>query len=136
MVREHADKYLLDWSEHAKLYNCAEVTLRAMNDAYELGLSEETLRTAAGFGGGMFTGDACGIVTGGAMGLAHLFANAEAPYKNQRLGDSLKLWCAKFSEVHGDTRCDRIKPFGGCRSLVSEAMDVLEGVVETMKNAE
>lgn len=130
MLRNRADEYLRDWSEPKKLYNCAEVTFRAMNDVYELGLSEETLKTAAGFGGGMFTGDACGVVTGGAMGLAHLFANEEAPYKNQRLGDALKLWCAKFSEVHGHTRCDRIKPEDGCRSLVSEAMDVLQDVIE------
>ena len=30
-----------------------------------------------GFGGGMFPGEWCGVVTGAAMGLAHLFASEE-----------------------------------------------------------
>ena len=135
MLRARADEYLKDWTEPTKLYNCAEVTLRAMNDVYELGLSEQTLKTAAGFGGGMFTGDACGVVTGAAMGLAHLFANTSVPYKNRKLGEALKLWGAGFSELHGHTRCDLIKPMGGCQRLVSEAMDILEVVVAEVQQA-
>ena len=54
MLRETAEGY------YKQGYNCAEAMLRAINMAWGLRLSDESLRLAAGFGGGMGCEDACG----------------------------------------------------------------------------
>ena len=36
----------------------------AANEEYNLNLTEQTLKVMAGFGGGMATGDVCGVITG------------------------------------------------------------------------
>ena len=60
MLKETAKKY---WTEEYDL-NCAECIMYAANEEYNLNLSEQTLKVMAGFGGGMATGDVCGVVTG------------------------------------------------------------------------
>ncbi len=51
MFRERAEKYYLEGD-----YNCAEAILRAANDACALGLREDALRLAGGFGGAWAAG--------------------------------------------------------------------------------
>ena len=44
--------------------NCAEKILYGANWAYNMQLPPQALKIAAGFGGGMGAGAACGVVTG------------------------------------------------------------------------
>ena len=47
--------------------NCAEKILYGANWAYNMQLPPQALKIAAGFGGGMGAGAACGVVTGACM---------------------------------------------------------------------
>ena len=55
MNSERLKSYYLD-----KDYNCAETTLRLINDKYDLGLAEEDYKLVSGFGGGFGCGITCG----------------------------------------------------------------------------
>ena len=50
--------------------NCCERILYGANQAYGLGLSDQALRVAAPFGGGMGIGTICGAVSGALMALS------------------------------------------------------------------
>ena len=53
--------------------NCAEKILYGANWAYNMQLPPQALKIAAGFGGGMGAGAACGVVTGACMVLSTLY---------------------------------------------------------------
>jgi C_GCAxxG_C_C family probable redox protein len=54
--------------------NCCERILYGSNIVYELGLSNNNMRLAAGFGGGMGIGSMCGAISGAVMVLGLLFS--------------------------------------------------------------
>ena len=72
MLRKIAEGY------YKQGYNCAEAMLRAINLVWGLRLSDESLRLAAGFGGGMGCEDACGAMTGAVAGLSALLVKDKA----------------------------------------------------------
>ena len=80
MLRKIAEGY------YKQGYNCAEAMLRAINMAWGLRLSDESLRLAAGFGGGMGCEDACGAMTGAVAGLT-LHDMPKAVARTGRLDD-------------------------------------------------
>ena len=51
MLRDRVKEYYLE-----KDYNCAETTLHCINDEYGLGLTDEQIKLASGFGAGMGCG--------------------------------------------------------------------------------
>ena len=63
--------------------NCAETILYGANEAYNLGLERETMKLAAGFGGGMAIEDLCGALTGSIMVLGKLFVKERAHESNK-----------------------------------------------------
>lgn len=64
--------YVVKYREEG--YNCAESTLMAANEAWDLGLTTDQMLIMGGFGGGMGTGDACGAITGGVAALSLKYA--------------------------------------------------------------
>ena len=60
MLKETAKKYRTEEYD----LNCAECIMYAAMNEYNLNLSKETLKDYDGFGGGMATGDVCGVITG------------------------------------------------------------------------
>ena len=60
---------------HSLGYNCAETTLRAADEAWELHLPEEAFRLMGGFGGGMGVQGVCGAVSGGVAALSHYYVH-------------------------------------------------------------
>lgn len=69
-------KKIVDCLEHyfAGLgYNCAETTLRAANEAWEMGMDENAFRLMGGFGGGMGIRNVCGAVSGGVAALSYYY---------------------------------------------------------------
>lgn len=54
-------------------YNCAESTLHAANDVWELGLDDSVFKVMAGFGGGMGVKNVCGAVRGGIAALSYRY---------------------------------------------------------------
>ena len=45
--------------------NCAETTLLAANEAWNLEIPEDSVKLMGGFGGGMGSGTVCGAISGG-----------------------------------------------------------------------
>jgi len=73
--------------------NCAESIMRAANTIYSLGLDDQVLRTASGFGGGMGVGHLCGAVSGCIMAAGMLFVRERA-----HESDVLQIITAEFIE--------------------------------------
>ncbi len=123
-----ADDYMLKND-----YNCAEAMLRAANEAYDLGLSEEALRAASPFGGGMGREDACGALTGALMVLGVLRCSGKQ-HQDPRLGELRDELVRRFEERFGSIECRRIKATHrdaerGCSPVTEVTAEILETVV-------
>ena len=81
----------------AEDYNCAETILAGANQVYHLGLDQDALKLAAGFGGGMAVEGDCGAITGAIMVLGRLYV------KERANGDRGRLWRYNRSD-HGFCR--------------------------------
>ena len=87
MLRDRVKEYYLE-----KDYNCAETTLHCINDEYGLGLTDEQIKLASGFGAGMGCGQTCGVLCAGIAALGKLLVDQRA--HNTETGEYiLKLAC-------------------------------------------
>lgn len=114
MLQQLAQRYYLEGN-----YNCAEAVLRAANDAYALGLSQDALRLAGGFGGGMGAGETCGALSGAIMALSALLIEDRA-HVTPDFRETCAAFLARFGEAFGSLVCRDIKPRcvrEGCRCL-------------------
>jgi C_GCAxxG_C_C family probable redox protein len=113
--------------------NCAEKILYGANEAYNLRLSSEALRLAAGFGGGMGIEDLCGALAASVMVLGRLFVaqNAHASKIKELTSEFLANYrremgaidCAPLKAAHRneEVKCDRV---------ILKAAEVLEQIIE------
>ncbi len=128
MENKAVEKYYLDQG-----YNCAESVLRAANDQYGLGLSEEALCTAGGFGGGMGCGSACGALCGAiqALGAAMLTGRAaDCP----GFRDKCAGYYRAFEQALGSAMCSELKKPGvRCAAVVDKAYELLEEILDAEK---
>lgn len=128
MLRDVVIKYTSDWNTgKPHVYNCAEVMLRSTNEYYGLNLSDNELRMATGFGGGMAVKSVCGILTGAVMGLSTAFSNQIAPHKNEILSGKCAELMRRFEEKYGSVICDDIKDLG-CIDIMLETADMIEEI--------
>ncbi len=113
--------------------NCAESIIRAANTIYSLGLDEQVLRTASGFGGGMGAGHLCGAVSGCIMAVGMLFVRDRA-----HESDDLPLITADFIERvnkhFNSLMCSDIKKSHyqeelGCSQVVYETAELFGRLV-------
>lgn len=124
MLRDIAQGY------YTQGYNCAEAMLRAINDTWALRLSDDSLRLAAGFGGGMGCEDACGAMTGAVVGLSALLVEDRA-HTTPGFGALCADWVAAFMRDLGSSSCADLKPIfkteeTGCLETVLRAADSFE----------
>ncbi|TCL61782.1 C_GCAxxG_C_C family probable redox protein [Hydrogenispora ethanolica] len=113
--------------------NCAEKILYGANEAYNLNLSPEALKLAAGFGGGMAIEDVCGALAGSIMVLGRMFVERNAHQSNikeltQELFDRYRaamgaIDCAPLKAAH---RNEEIK----CDRVIEKAAEILDALVE------
>ncbi|MGL1894000.1 MAG: C-GCAxxG-C-C family protein [Spirochaetaceae bacterium] len=105
----------------AEDYNCAEKILYGANKAYDLGLSVESLKLSAGFGGGMGIESSCGALTAGVMVLSHLnvdkiahegtlIKEKSSEFLNSFIKEMNSINCYKLKEIYRDDekQCDDI----------------------------
>ena len=116
---------------HANGYNCAQAVL-AGSEEYT-GLDEKTaLAIAAGFGGGLRSGEVCGAISGAVMAIGMKFpftdsSDAEAKAKIAALA---KLCVAKAKERYGCVLCRELKEKGiNCSELIGYMSDVAEEII-------
>lgn len=127
---------------NAEDFNCAEKILNGANKAYNLNLSKETLKLAAGFGAGMGIESTCGALTGSVMVLSHLFVK-ERGHEGPRIKELTKELFATFEEKMGSIVCAPLKKDYrteelGCKNVILAAAEVLDGIIarELAKDAE
>ncbi|MDO5783782.1 MAG: C-GCAxxG-C-C family (seleno)protein [Eubacteriales bacterium] len=128
MLKERATEY------YNQNYNCAETIIRAANDEYGLGLSEEAMRLSGGFGGGMGCGKACGALCGGICAISAKLIETSA-HETPELRAKCTALVAAFNRILGDTECKNLmrkykKPDVRCLNTVLLGCEALESVME------
>ncbi len=115
-------------------YCCSEKILYGANKAYDLGLSAETLKLSAGFGGGMAIEHACGALTGAVMVLSHMYVKEINHEEGGIIKDLLKEFFANFKEKMGNIECAPLKKDHrteeeGCTAVIYAAAQVLDEII-------
>ena len=94
--------------ENRGKFNCSEAMLRSINDKYHLNINEDAKIQMAAFGGGLFMGDACGLLVGGYAGLAHMFTPKLSPMATDQLKIVCREWYKRFNEEFDKNGCRNI----------------------------
>ncbi|MBR0139926.1 MAG: C-GCAxxG-C-C family protein [Firmicutes bacterium] len=124
-----AREYYLDEN-----YNCAESTIRGLNDSLGLGLDDENMKLLAGFGGGMASGLACGVLCGCVGAIGKMMVTDKA-HNCPEEREACKEFVALFAETFGDTNCSYLvekykRPDIRCAILVEEAQKLFENFMK------
>ncbi len=88
--------------------NCAEATLRYLNDVYRLGLREEDYTLVSGFGGGCGCGITCGALCGAMAALGRLKVEGRA-HATEGFGELCADYVDAFATALGHTDCAALK---------------------------
>ena len=97
---------------HAQGFNCAQGVL-LMSGKYT-GLEEDTAKKiAAGFGGGLRSGEICGAISGAVMALGLLEEDKKS------IAVLARNCVDAFREQFGCVRCAELKPAVSCDELIS-----------------
>lgn len=114
--------------------NCAEKILRGANIVYKLGLDEDALRLASGFGGGMAIEDKCGALTASIMVLGKLFVRERA-HESAKIKELTKELFNEYNKEMGSIDCAPLKATHRtdelkCRNVILKAAEILDSLVE------
>ena len=102
-VADYAKKYMDEG------YTCAESTLLAANEAWDLNIPENSSNFLAGFGGGMMYGDVCGAVSGGVAALSYKYVHGDghhSPLLTQKVSTFVQL----VEKRIGTKLCRELRP--------------------------
>lgn len=129
MLREMTSKYY----NRSYDLNCAEAILYAANEEYGLGLSHETLKAMAGFGGGMAVEGVCGAAAGTVAVIGIMFTNQRA-HESDRIKKLVGEFMNAFNEKLGTYSCKKLKERyrtedERCSRMVLAASDILDEIV-------
>ena len=118
-------------------FNCAESTLRAANQDYNLNLKVEDLKLSAGFGGGMGCGLTCGLLAADIMVLSMVFVKSRA-HEDPAFKTLCKDFVSEFRKQFGGTTCLYIKkkcanPSTRCLSAVEANYTLLQQFIKSHK---
>ena len=132
MTRDYVGNYYLNQN-----YNCAESLLRAANDAYQLGIPEESFKLVGGFGAGMGCGTSCGALCAGISAIGAACIQSKA-HETAGLGDLTTKFVEGFRAQMGSETCSEIvktfkKPDVRCLETVLRTADVLDQVMADLK---
>lgn len=115
-------------------FNCAEKILYGANQVYKLGLSQESLRMAAGFGGGMAIGSVCGTLTASIMVLSILFVKERA-HESSKIKDLTQELFMNYRREMQEIDCDPLKTKYRteelkCRLVIMKAAEILDNIIQ------
>jgi C_GCAxxG_C_C family probable redox protein len=117
----------------AEDYNCAETILAGANQVYHLGLDQNAMKLAAGFGGGMAIEGDCGALTGAIMVLGKLYVKDRA-HESDKIKELTKELFERYRREMEETDCaplkakyrnDEVK----CRLVILKAAEILDEIV-------
>jgi len=118
-------------------YNCAEKILYGANEVYNLGLGKETMKLAAGFGGGMGIESTCGAVAASVMVLSKLFVENTA--HESEIKEIAREFLKRYKDEMNSIECASLKKNyrteeKGCDDVIIKAAEILDEVIaERMK---
>jgi len=93
-------------------YNCAEAVLRTFNELLELNLSEDNLRIASGFGGGVgHAGCMCGALAASTMVLSLLVGRRSNEENKDRTYGITQQFHQMFTGEFGASCCAVLNPY-------------------------
>lgn len=127
-------KLIKDGFGNDKDLNCAEKILYGANEAYNLGIDKESLKLAAGFGGGMGIEGTCGALTASVMVLSKLFVDDTA-HKSDKIKKLTTELLNTYKSEMGDIDCKPLKKkhrslFSGCKKVILKAAENLDDIVK------
>lgn len=130
-------KYIEKYYNKEYNLNCAETIIYAANEAYELNLDKNTLKTMAAFGGGMAVGDTCGAITGSLAVMGIVFTKEKA-HESDKIKKLTVEFFKKFDTLLGAKNCFELKEkyFDGderCKKMLYTAAEILEGIIAEYK---
>lgn len=128
---------IADGFGQAEDYNCAEKIIRGANEAYGLNLSEEGMKLAGGFGGGLAIESTCGALCGAVMALSHLLIDTIA-HQSQELKPMTQELLEGFQAEMGSIYCDALKndyrtPEKKCQVVIEKAAEHLDKLVSRIQ---
>jgi len=92
-------------------YNCAESVVRTFRDFYKLDISDEALKMASGFGGGLgHAGCMCGALSGATMVIGMLQGRANKEQSKDPVYASAQEFHGIFTEEFGAACCRVLNP--------------------------
>lgn len=112
-------------------WSCSEVTLRAVNQKYKLGLDEKALQMMAGFSGGMMREDVCGLVVASVAAISARYSQGSA-HESPELKRVLGVYFEAFDQAFETIVCHEIKmkhrdhEHGSCLPVILKNADILE----------
>jgi C_GCAxxG_C_C family probable redox protein len=114
--------------------NCAEAILYAANEHYNLELNENSLKMAAGFGGGIFEKHLCGIISGAICVLGILFKGKTLD-NNNLLEIVANEFKSKFREKYNKLECNYLldnfyAEEKGCNDMIYKSAEILKDVID------
>jgi C_GCAxxG_C_C family probable redox protein len=120
-------------------YNCAEAILRAFNQKLDLGLGDESLKLAAGFGGGIgHAGCVCGALAASIMVLGVLQGRSSKEQDREPAYRASDGFHRRFSDNFGGTCCRCLNPhpfetrehLRNCLKITGTTAELLMGYIE------
>jgi C_GCAxxG_C_C family probable redox protein len=92
-------------------YNCAESVVRTFRDFYKLDISDEALKMASGFGGGLgHAGCMCGALSGATMVLGMLQGRTNKEQSREPIYGSAQEFHGIFTGEFGAACCRVLNP--------------------------
>lgn len=128
MLKERVRDYFLNQD-----FNCAETTLRIINDEYSLGLQEQDFKLVSGFGAGCGSGIICGALAGAIAALGAMTVKQRA-HEDPNFKLLCGEYCAAFEKALGSTNCADLRPRYfrediRCAEAIEAAADCFEAFV-------
>jgi len=120
-------------------YNCSEAILRAFRDQFHLDLSDEALKLASGFGGGIgHAGCVCGALAASIMVLGILQGRSHSSQSRDPVYSATEEFHRRFSEKFGGSCCRVLNqhPFEtkehlrNCLKLTGNTAELLNEYIE------
>ncbi len=105
-VKQLAGQYFKDG------YNCAEAILRAFREKLKFNLSDEAIKLASGFGGGLGqAGCLCGALAASIMVLGILQGRSDRSQSQEPVYSAAEEFYRLFSEKFGGSCCRVLNPY-------------------------
>lgn len=90
-------------------YNCAETLLRAANDYYQLGMTDDDMKTMGGFGAGMYSGMVCGALVGSVAAISKKVVKQRA-HATPNMNRIVQSCVQDFKNRLGAVDCKDVRP--------------------------